>query len=267
MPEAREIKRRFVDTSLGQVHVRSKDGEGRPLLMLHMSPRSSRMFDATQRLLRRPVHAPDRLGYGFSDAPSKEVLTVEEYAANALEVADGLGLAGEFDVLGMHTGALEAIEMAHLAPGRIRRCAVVALPVFTPEERRDMVQKFASLRVIPEEDGSHLIKAWQARFQFREPPYDLVDVERRLVDYLLAPWPGQAYAGVFRYDAGPRVSTLPVPLVVFAPNDDIAEVTQRSKPLVPEGTEWVDLPKSGVDLFTFTALHMKQYIDHYLPAE
>ena len=43
---AQQIKRRIVDTSLGQVHVRSKDGEGRPLLMLHMSPRSSRMFDA-----------------------------------------------------------------------------------------------------------------------------------------------------------------------------------------------------------------------------
>jgi pimeloyl-ACP methyl ester carboxylesterase len=266
MPELQPITRRLVDTSLGQVQVRCKEGVGRPLLMLHMSPRSSRMFDATQRLLDRPAYALDRLGYGFSDAPSKQVLSIEEYAQNVLEVADGLGLEGQFDVLGVHTGALEAIELAHLASARIRRIAIVALPVFTDVERRELMQKFASLRVVPEEDGAHLIKAWKARFQFREPPYDLADVQRRFVDYVLAPWPGQGYAAVFAYDAEPRVRTLPVPLVVFAPNDDIAEITARSKPLVPKGTVWVDLPEFGVDLFTVTALQMKQHIDHQVPA-
>jgi len=266
MPGIQSVTRRLVDTSLGQVHVRSKAGVGRPLLMLHMSPRSSRMFEATQRLLARPVHAPDRLGYGFSDPPSKQILTMAEYAANVLEVADALGLGDEFDVLGVHTGALEAIEMSQLAPGRVRRCAVVALPVFTAAEREELIQKFAALRVIPAEDGAHLLAAWRARFQFREPPFDLDDVQRRLVDYLLAPWPGQAYASVFRYDAEPRVRTLKVPLVVFAPDDDIAEVTARSRPLVPDGTTWVDLPRFGVDLFTVTALQMQQYIDQHLPA-
>jgi pimeloyl-ACP methyl ester carboxylesterase len=262
-----ELRRALVSTSLGQVHVRCKDGMGRPLLMLHMSPRSSRMFERTQRLLGRPVYAPDRLGYGCSDAPAKQQVTLEEYAANVLEVVDALGIEGPFDVLGIHTGSLEAIELAHLVPGRVHRCAVVALPVFTQHERAEMMQKFATLRVVPVEDGSHLLDAWRARFQFRSPPYDLADVQQRLVDYLLAPWPGQAYAGVFRYDAEPRVRTLPVPLVVFAPDDDIAEVTQRSKPLVPAGTTWVDLKGFGVDLFTFTAQHMAQCIDHYLPAD
>lgn len=267
MAETQPIRRRLVDTQLGQVHVRSKAGAGRPLVLLHMTPRSGHMFDGVQRLLRRPVHAPDRLGYGFSDPPEMQVMSIQDYAANLLEVLDGLAIGDEFDVLGMHTGSLEAIELAHLAPSRVRRIAVVALPVFTQDERREMMQALAALRVVPQEDGSHLLGAWRARFQFREPPYDLADVQRRFVDYVLAPWPGQAYAGVFRYDAEPRVRSLPVPLVVFAPNDDLAEVTQRSKPLVPAGTQWVDLPRFGVDLFTFTALHMKQYIDHYLPAE
>jgi pimeloyl-ACP methyl ester carboxylesterase len=225
------------------------------------------MFDGVQRLLRRPVHAPDRLGYGFSDPPGKEVMSVQDYATNLLEVLDGLGIGDGFDVLGMHTGSLEAIELAHLAPKRVRRVAVVALPVFTEDERREMMQTFAALRVVPQEDGSHLLEAWKARLQFREPPYDLADVQQRFVDYVLAPWPGQAYAGVFRYDAAPRVSSLPVPLVVFAPDDDLAAVSERSRPIVPPGTVWVDLPTFGVDLFTFTAVHMQQYIDHYLPAQ
>ena len=266
MPENPSVTRRIVDTRLGQVHVRSKQGVGRPLVMLHMTPRSSRMFDAAQRMLKRPVHAPDRPGYGFSDPPSKEVPTLADYAASVLDTVDALGLEDEFDVLGMHTGSLEAIELAHLAPRRVGRCAVVALPLFTAIERREMSKIFTAMRVRPTEDGSHLIDAWQARLQFREPPFDLADVQRRLVDYLLAPWPGQAYAAVFSYDAEARVRSLPVPLTVFSPDDDIAAVTRRSRPQVPAGTAWVELPGFGVDLFTFRARQMQQYIDRYLPA-
>ena len=267
MAVTQPIVRRLVDTRLGQVHVRTKAGDGRPLVLLHMTPRSSRMFDGVQRLLRRPVLAPDRLGYGFSDPPGTPEMTLPDYAANLLEVLDGLGIGDGFDVLGMHTGSLEAIELAHLAASRVRRVAVVALPVFTVEERQQMMQAFASMRVVPREDGEHLLEAWRARFQYREPPYDLADVQRRFVDYVLAPWPGQAYAGVFRYDAAPRVRSLPVPLVVFAPNDDLAEVSRRSRQIVPEGTAWVDLPDLGVDLFTCATLQMTQHIDHHLPAE
>lgn len=261
------ITRRLVDTRLGQVHVRSKTGAGRPLLMLHMTPRSGRMFEATQRLLSRPVYAPDRLGYGFSDAPARRAMSVEDYADNVAEVAAALDLGDEFDVLGMHTGSLEAIELAQRLPGKVHGVAVVALPVFTPEERGRLMDEFAGMRVVPSEDGSHLLQAWRARFQFREPPYDLADVQRRFVDYVLAPWPGQAYAGVFAYDAEPRVRSLAVPLVVFSPDDDIAEVTRRSRSIVPGGTTWVELPSFGVDLFTFQAPQMARHIDRYLPAE
>lgn len=267
MPEHVTVTRRLVDTSLGQVHVRSKPGSGRPLLMLHMTPRSSRMFDAVQRLLTRPVHAPDRLGYGFSDPPSGGEPTLADYAANVLEVADALGLGDAFDVLGMHTGSLEAIELAHLAPRRVRRCAVVALPVFTAAERNELAQSFTAMRVLPVQDGSHLVEAWKARLQFREPPFHLADVQRRLVDYLLAPWPGQAYAAVFGYDAVPRLRNLPVPLTVFSPDDDLAAITRRSGRLVPPGTAWVELPGYGVDLFTFHAAQMRRHIDDHLPAD
>ena len=58
-----------------------------------------------------------------------------------------------------------------------------------------------------------------------------------------------------------------VPLVVFSPDDDIAEVTRRSRSVVPDGTTWVELPSFGVDLFTFQALQMARHIDRYLPAE
>lgn len=265
--QPRAPDRRLVRTRLALTHARLLPGVGRPLVLLHMSPRSSRMFAALQPLLARPTIALDRAGYGYSDPPSLPQPMLGDYADAVIEAVNGLGIGGPFDVLGMHTGSVEAVEVAHRAAGRVRRCGIVAVPVFTADERADLLQKFGELRVRPVEDGSHLLDAWRARFQFRHPPFDLDDVQRRFVDYVLAPWPGQAYQAVFRYDFVPRLQSLPCPLVAFAPDDDLGAITRRSRDLVPAGTRWVDLPQSGVDLFTVEAARMARLIDEHLPAD
>lgn len=241
--------RRIVDTRYGQAHVRTwhADRPGRPLVLLHMSPRSAWMWQRLQPLLERPSYAIDRLGYGGSDAPPHP-LSLEDYARSTLDAVEGLYLR-EFDVLGMHTGSLEAIEIAHQVPGRVSRCGIVAIPVFTDEEKLAMAG-YANQRVVPAEDGSHLLPAWRARFQFRTPPYDLADVQRRFVDYLLAPDPGAAYAAVFGYDAAAKLRSCPVPLTAFVPRDDLHAVSLRSRCLLPPGAEWVDLQDLDLDLFT-----------------
>jgi pimeloyl-ACP methyl ester carboxylesterase len=241
--------RRIVDTRYGQAHVRTwhADRPGRPLVLLHMSPRSARMWQHLQPLLDRPSYAIDRLGYGGSDAPP-HLLSMEDYARATLDAIEGLYLR-DFDLLGMHTGALEAIELAHQAPARVARCGIVAVPVFTPDEKREL-GGYASRHAIPVDDGSHLLPAWRARLQFRAPPYDLVDVQRRFVDYLIAPDPGAAYAAVFDYDAGPKLRSCPVPLTAFVPRDDLHAVSLRSRDLLPAGADWVDLDDLDIDLFT-----------------
>jgi pimeloyl-ACP methyl ester carboxylesterase len=240
--------RRLVDTRFGQVHVRTwhADRPGRPLVLLHMSPRSSRMWADLQPLVQRPTYAPDRLGYGQSDEPPRD-LALEDYARSTLDAIEGLGLR-DFDVLGMHTGSLEALELAHQAPGRMQRCGIVGIPVFTADEKRAMAG-YSSQRLVPAEDGSHLLPAWRARFQYREPPFDLSDVQRRYVDYLCSPDPGAAYRAVFDYDAEARLRACGVPLTAFVPRDDIYEVSRRSRALLPDGAVVVDLPDMNVDLF------------------
>lgn len=254
--------RHLVTTSLGQMHVREAGGGGTPLVLLHMSPRSSRMFAPLQALLARRSLALDRLGYGYSDAPSRP-LTLSEYAQSTLEAIAALGVTGSFDVLGMHTGALEAIEVAHLAPDRVRRVGVVALPVFTSAENALGLETFARLEIVPREDGAHLLDAWRDRFQYREPPFDLVDVQHRFVDYVLTARPGQAYEAVFRYDAAGQLSRLSRPLVVLAPADDLESITARSRTLVPPGTVWIDLPDLGIDLFAVAAPRLASLIDRH----
>ncbi len=262
-------QRRIVATRFGQMHVRLRgtldDPQRLPLVLLHMSPRSSQMFVALQSLLPRPTVALDRLGYGFSDPPTQS-MTVADYASATLEALDALGLHGAFDLLGMHTGSLEAIELAHLAPQRVRRAAVIAMPCFTPEENASGLAGFAKMHVTPAEDGSHLLPAWTGRFAYRKPPYDLTDVQRRFVDYLLCASPGAAYSAVFRYDGGARLRTLPVPFVGFAPRDDLYEITLRSKPLMPPGGVYVDLPDFELDFLRTDTAAFAALLAQHVPA-
>jgi pimeloyl-ACP methyl ester carboxylesterase len=62
------VTRRIFPTRFGQMHLRSVEGRGVPLVLLHMSPRSGEMWKELQGRLTRPSYAPDRIGYGFSEA-------------------------------------------------------------------------------------------------------------------------------------------------------------------------------------------------------
>lgn len=240
--------RRIVSTRFGQMHLREAGAGGTPLLLLHMSPRSSRMFDRLQERLTRRTLAFDRLGYGFSDPPPRD-LSLEELTRAAIDALEAAGVEGELDVLGMHTGSLEAIELCHQIPQRLRHVALVGLPIFTAAERVAALQRFGTMRVVPVEDGSHLLAAWRARFEFRSPPFDLKDVHQRLVDYLLAPFPGRAYQGVFHYEHEAKLAGLTHPLIVFAPHDDLIDKTERARAQLPKGSVYVDLPELDIDLF------------------
>src|SRR5207253_5623552 len=110
------IRRRIVQTPLGQVHVRSTQASRIPLLLLHMTPLSGGMFEQLMEEMggERTMIAPDRLGYGASDAPPHQ-LSMEEYAQSTLAVLDAYGYK-QVDVLGIHTGSTEAIELAFAKP-------------------------------------------------------------------------------------------------------------------------------------------------------
>jgi pimeloyl-ACP methyl ester carboxylesterase len=258
-------RRAIVATRFGQMHARIAGSGGTPLVLLHMSPRSSQMWAYLQQELDRETIAVDRLGYGFSDAPPRP-LEVIEYAQATIDALESLGIPMPFDVLGMHTGSLEAIEIAHLVPERVRRVGIVAIPIFTAEERQRGLKTFAEMKHRPVEDGSHLVQAWRDRFQYRQPPWHLADVQRRLVDYLLAPYPGESYVGVFGYDAAPRLQGLDKPVVALAPRDDLYELTLRSRSLLPPESQYVDLPDCDLDLMRKAPQRVARVIDEFMPS-
>ena len=78
------VKRAFLDTEDGQILYRI-GGEGEPLLLLHMNPRSSDEFRGLMPILaqNRQIIAMDLMGLGDSDKPSREY-SVADYAQNAI---------------------------------------------------------------------------------------------------------------------------------------------------------------------------------------
>ena len=114
---ATNIRKSYLDTALGQIHVRSlaaaHGDEKPPLLCLHPSPYSGAYFETVMPLLNdgRRVIAADYPGYGGSyrlDQPP----SIADYAQANIDsvLADESG--EQLDLLGFHSGCLVAAEIA-----------------------------------------------------------------------------------------------------------------------------------------------------------
>jgi pimeloyl-ACP methyl ester carboxylesterase len=258
------LTRRIHPTRYGQLHLRVSEGRGVPLVLLHPSPRSGEMWEPLQERLSRPCYAPDRLGYGFSDAPPW-ALSVEQYAHATLDALMAAGVGTPFDVLGIRAGAIEAIEIAAQVPERVRRVLVVGMPLFTPDEHQRQLEKYSEQPLKPAAEGGHVLGAWRGCFAFRSPPYDLADVQRRFLEHVLAANPGAALKAASGYPIEKRLKSLRAPLTVLAPHDDIIEQTARIKPLLKREDVYVDLPDLGLDLFHEATERMAELINRHAP--
>jgi pimeloyl-ACP methyl ester carboxylesterase len=247
------------------MHLRSNDGKGKgvPLVLLHMSPRSSAMWEMLQERLERPSHAPDRLGYGFSDAPPW-ALSLEQYAQSTVDTLKAAGVEGDVDLLGIHTGSFEAIEVAHQLGSQVRRVIVVGMPLYSTEEQQRQLEKYSEQSLRPVAEGGHVLGAWRGGFAFRQPPYDLADVQRRFVEQVLAANPGAAFRAACGYPIEKKLKSLKTSLTVFAPHDDIIEQTLRVKPLLKPGSTYVDLPEVGQDPFHAALDRMVTLVNRHL---
>jgi pimeloyl-ACP methyl ester carboxylesterase len=236
------------------VHVRvCGDGvrAGRvPLVLLHMTPMSSAMYDPLLPRLGADqlVIAPDRPGFGFSDIPDRPP-GMSDYAAATLDALDALGVK-QFDVLGTHTGSVEAVELAASHAERVRKVVLVGIPAYTSAELEERGYRLAGVPP-PVEDGSHLEWHWQRRFLYRQPPFDLPLLQWRLLQELLAGpnvwWP---YRAVFEYPMAEQLRRLNQPVLVLAPHDDLWEQTARvnARGGLPALGRFVDLPHLGLDI-------------------
>ena len=180
------MKRAFHDTPDGQVHYATA-GAGPPVLLLHQTPRSWDEYREVIPILARErrVIAMDTIGYGESYKPPGRS-DIEDYARAAIALLDGLGVS-RTAVVGHHTGAVIAMELAASHPDRVERLVLSSCP-YVDSADRDRRQRSGGHRVDHVEakpDGTHLAELWQIRQSFY--PKDRADLLTRfLADALRA---------------------------------------------------------------------------------
>jgi len=191
----RPVTPRYVRVDERDVHFHVI-GRGRPLVMLHASPGSSRTLIPLARALAGwQVLAFDTAGCGRSDPLAASRPSIDDYARATLAVMDRLGLP-RCPVYGTHTGAKIALALAHLAPERIGGLILDGLGISTDAERREQLSRYTP-RHVPRQDGTHLVSVWH---QVRDMT-------------LFWPWYRQTASAVRVNGPAPRPETIQGPVV------------------------------------------------------
>jgi pimeloyl-ACP methyl ester carboxylesterase len=132
--EAVRTRRAYFDCRFGQLHVRTAFpatggfDEQVTLFCLHAAQSSSRAFARFLPEIAdlRSVYAPDLPGLGESD-PSP-ASSVAEAAGAISDLADDLRLR-QIDLLGIHSGARAALDLAATRPALVRRLVLAGVTV------------------------------------------------------------------------------------------------------------------------------------------
>lgn len=209
------LRRAYFECRYGQLHVHNAIPSGggfdelTTLVCLHASSTSGRAFLEVSRQLgtHRSVYSPDTPGCGESDAPP-QALSIAGYAEAIGDFLDSMRFR-QVDLLGAHSGAAVAAELAIARPRVVRRVVMVGAPALDAGERR-------TYRELSAPEGTPRGALW-------------------------------ARAAVIEWDAAQRLPLLKQPLLVLRPRDNFWEAGGRVAGLVP-GARVVDLPDQDRNL-------------------
>lgn len=238
----------YIDVPGGQLRIRrNDDAPGRPVLVQHDAAGSSEVVQhlASGFIGKRPVIAINLPGHGESDNTlPKGRVTVAGYAKSVLAALQALGVK-DFDFVGTWGGGLVGLELALLAPKRLKRLVMCDVLYLDAKLRKELLANYTP-DIQPNWYGGHLLEAWhlmrdQGLFwpwyrrtragAIRKPLYiDSAMVNRRVLELFRSEgmW-RRAYHAHFSYPLTARLKRLKVPLVFAAPRwDPQLEDTQRA---------------------------------------
>jgi pimeloyl-ACP methyl ester carboxylesterase len=225
------LRRAYFECRYGQLHVHNAIPAGggfdeqTTLICLHASSTSGRTFLELSRILgaSRSVYSPDTPGCGESDPPPKAI-GIAGYAEAIGDFLDSMRFR-QVDLLGAHSGAAVAAELAIARPKQVRRVVMVGAPVLDAEERR-------TYRDLSPPEGTPRGALW-------------------------------ARAAVIDWDGAQRLPLLRQPLLVLRPRDNFWDAGGRVTRLVP-GARVVDLPEHDKNLLekepALVAKHMTGFL-------
>ena len=246
-----KMYRAYVSTRSGQVHYRAyapsrTDITAPALVALHLAPNSGQVFSSFLPKIGRDriAIAPDYPGFGMSDAISGPQ-RIEAYAASMLDLIDNLELPTPVDLLGYHTGAGVALEMARQRPDTIGRLLLVAVPVLTDKER----EAGAALPPIPfDTNGEFAKKEWQSSWRWKGPGQDEASVFATFAEKMRPGARDRRAEAILSYDLTSVLTATKHEMMIVRVKDDLWIPSQRAHQLVP-GAKYVELPQFGHGVF------------------
>lgn len=223
MTTADTIMRRYVPVGERQVHYRVC-GEGPAVVLLHDSPRSSRLHTATMKMLasRFQVFALDTPGYGSSEPLGLAEATIPDFAQALGEALTALGLEGA-PLYATHTSAKIALALAARG-GTMPLLVLDGLAIPDGPAPEDFIAAY--MRPFrPDPAGAYLASEWvRVRDMLRWFPWFSHKRESRMaIDTPNAEWLADYAADLF--SAGPHYSDAYAAAMRWSPKDDLLAVT------------------------------------------
>jgi pimeloyl-ACP methyl ester carboxylesterase len=223
------VYRNFVHTPEGQIHCATA-GKGKPVLLLHQTPRSWDEYRDVLPILgtRYWAIAMDTLGFGDSYQP-RSPASIELYARGVIQLLDGLSIE-RASVVGHHTGGAVAVEVAAEYPQRVEKLILSSTPYVDSENRELRKTRPPIDEVEVKPDGYHLTELWQRRMPFY--PKDRPDLLTRFVRDALGVLDRveEGHRAVNKYQMEAKVPLIQAATLVLAGTEDPFSYP-RMKPL------------------------------------
>lgn len=228
------IRRTYVDIPEGQIHLHHTEGDDPPIVFLHQTASSARTYDPLFRAMPLPnrLISLDTPGFGFSFAPEGWP-TLETYAGQLLGALDTFGV-DRFHLYGHHTGASLGIEIAAREPDRVLSL-MLSGPGFMNQEERDAFIPAYREPIMPQRDGSHLMRNWRYSASHNSS-CDVELLQEGVVDLLRA-WRArpQAYMAYAHHATEARCREVRAPVLLLTTETDFFhDMFDRARSAFPD---------------------------------
>ncbi len=258
------MKRRYVDVDHGQLHFREL-GSGPALLLLHKTPSSSIQYTRAMPLLASGFRAIalDTPGFGMSD-PTPEQPAMEDYGQIVGQFLDALDLES-VHLVGHHTGASIAIELAARHPERVSRLVLAGVLAFDDDAVRAEWRTYLDEHKYEPDTSGAFLETYPKPMLKRDQEFSPPDPERywlELVAYLQAGarfwWSYNAVVEHRAFDLLPSLE--PPTLVLNQLEGRVYESTKRVAAAIPHA-EHVELPGSSEGVMDDPATFSQAVLD------
>lgn len=247
----RWARRGYAQGPYGQIHFRHA-GDGTPIVLLHQAPMTSAQYDNVyEPLARRGFHAIgiDMPGFGMSD-PVEGVPRVEDWAACVPPVLVELGHQ-HAAILGHHTGALVATEVALQYPDHVSAVILNGpMPLTAPEREEFMAGGYLrELAMTEQTDGTQFNQVHAARSRLAAgsvPP-------ARICEFVIQAFQGQGaywhgHHAAFQYHQEDSLLRLACPTLILTNSGDLIHGHALKAHALRPDFPIVTLAGGGVDI-------------------